>query len=251
MKLRKFAFKAVISAITVLLITVCFNSLNGNNQLLKPVVALQIRHSTPNLALNTNYYQVAGLTVEQLRKQMARLGPLDTNFGRRYNGFTKWYIHWNYNYSNSYKGCRLSNIKVKTEVTTILPKWNAPRTASLALVSDWNRYITALSGHESGHKDHAVAAGKEILQALSSLPAYSSCEQLGIVANAAGDRIIKKYNQQDISYDQITHHGATQGAVFPTVSRELSTKKEPAFQCRPTDTNPALDFSVDRACNSQ
>ena len=170
--------------------------------------------SQPITSVNTTYYSITGATGKQLREQMNQLGPIDKTEGRRYDARTDWYVRWNYRYANKGGQCKITTSTVNTDVTITLPQWNPPASASRALVKRWQRYLKALRTHEDGHKDQGLAASREILALLKRFPAQRSCPELETAANAAAQRIIKKYNQRDIDYDRKTRHGATQGAVF-------------------------------------
>jgi predicted secreted Zn-dependent protease len=76
-------------------------------------------------------------------------------------------------------------------------------------------YMAALRLHEDGHRRIAIEAGYEILQAINALPAYSSCSELELAADAVGESILEQYRRQEAVYDQNTGHGATQGVHFP------------------------------------
>ncbi len=161
---------------------------------------------------NTNY-TISGETAEQLREQMNQLGPKDSNGS--FDAFTRWYIRLKYDYETANGSCALDNIRVNVEVTFTMPQWKRDTNFEVGLVERWDRYITALQLHEDGHRDHGIAAGKDVLQVLKQQPSYPSCEELAAAANEAVKQAIVVYNQKDIEYDRETRHGATQGATFP------------------------------------
>jgi predicted secreted Zn-dependent protease len=188
----------------------------GVNPVSPHPISLNLAQRLPNptISIKKVYYSINGSTATQLRQQMNQLGPIDSNENRHYDATTKWYVRWSYRYSNTNNRCKINSINVSTEVTYTLPKWNPPQTSS-ALNQQWNRYIKALQVHESGHKDHGIAAGNEVFTTLKNLPSASSCPTLEATANNTARSIIKKYNQLDINYDAVTQHGLTQGARFP------------------------------------
>ena len=66
--------------------------------------------------------------------------------------------------------------------------------------------MTALAFHEAGH----VRNGYDGRESVASAVRSSSCSD----ANAAGDEVVKRLNEQDRRYDDLTRHGANDGAVF-------------------------------------
>jgi predicted secreted Zn-dependent protease len=163
------------------------------------------------------YYSIRGTTAAELRAQMEQRGPVDRMERRRYDARTDWMLRWSYRYVRTGNQCTLRSITSQVNVTLIYPKWQPQSNVSRSLLTDWNRYITALQVHEEGHKDHGIAAGRDIVKKLSQLPPYPSCQELGKAANALAQSISKSYNQRDVDYDSTTRHGYTQGAVFPGV----------------------------------
>lgn len=160
------------------------------------------------------YYDINGATPGDLRAQMNRLGPTDSN-GRRFDARTDWYINWHYSYEANNSECKISTVEVDVAVTFTLPHWNQPNNIAPALVEKWDKYMAALQKHENGHQDNALTSGQEILQAFKALPGYPDCDRVRQNLSATGQRIIKQANQKDLDYDAQTKHGATQGATFP------------------------------------
>jgi predicted secreted Zn-dependent protease len=146
---------------------------------------------------------------------MNQIGPVEEGTGKRFDGYTKWYVRWNYRYQNQNSRCNITSVRVRTEVTITLPQWKPSRFPAKALSDRWNRYIRALTAHEHQHKNHGIAAHREILQLLQQFPSQPSCPDLETQANAAAHKIIQKYSQKDIEYDRVTRHGAREGTVFP------------------------------------
>ncbi len=69
--------------------------------------------------------------------------------------------------------------------------------------------------HEKGHRDLAVAAAEDLTRAVADLSKAGTCTELDRkvhdLCRARMDRLLVE--QRD--YDTATHHGASQGAVFP------------------------------------
>ncbi len=171
--------------------------------------------SVPRVSLNVVYYAIQGSTAEELRSQINQNSPVDVRSSRRYAAYTEWEVSWYYRSNRKSHECSLNSPQINTAVRMTLPRWTPPANAPAPLKTQWNRYLKALRLHEEGHQQHGIKAGQEILQILKQMPTFQSCQILASTANREADQIIKKYNQQDISYDQRTKHGAMQGAVFP------------------------------------
>ncbi len=166
-----------------------------------------VKSSKPKIGLNivTNYYNIQGLTENDLRQQMNTLGPTDS-YGR-HDAYTKWDIIWS-------KPCNELPF-VRINIVFTFPKWIKPGNPDSNLDSKWTKYIEALKNHESGHQDIATGATQEIMDALYSLPFSNNCVEHNQRVINLGNEILDKYKQQEVQYDISTNHGRTQGAVFP------------------------------------
>jgi predicted secreted Zn-dependent protease len=159
-------------------------------------------------------YAIEGTTAQDLRREMNTKGPQGTG-GRRFDGYTRWYVSWRYQYKRTDGGCAIASVATNVKSTITLPQWRNEDRADSATRAQWSRYLSALDLHEQGHRRHGVDAAHEIDAAIAAMPPAGSCDALGANANALGMRILQKYQQRDLDYDRDTNHGATQGARFP------------------------------------
>jgi len=161
---------------------------------------------------NYQYYDIAGTSASQLRKQMKENGTKWPD-GRVYAAVTSWDIR--YSYDISYEGGRCSVKSVKTDVEIV---YQLPRSSSPELDPDltqlWNDYLVRLKEHEFGHKDLAVKAASEINQVLVSLQGFSSDRELDREAKRRTGEKLQRLKEMQVRYDDETRHGETQGAVL-------------------------------------
>ena len=151
------------------------------------------------------YYDISGSTASELRQSLDTLSPVDKN-GYRSDARTDWYIRW-YWIGFGLKWCALRSAVTATQIVVTLPRWDAPPDASDKLVTKWNAYMLALVEHEKGHVDLAVARFPDVAQAIQE----AACD----TADARAEAVLSELRDADLRYDHETHHGATQGAVFP------------------------------------
>jgi predicted secreted Zn-dependent protease len=168
---------------------------------------------TVQTMVNYAYYDIDGATEADIRGQITALGPRD-NFGT-WGASTRWNVDWSYPYAVGPAGCSAGPVVVQLGVTVTLPRWNTPGQAPGRLVANWQRFSAAVLDHENGHRDIALQGASELAQALAALPTAATCADFERTARATGEAVVAQYNRQQIFYDQVTHHGATQGAVFP------------------------------------
>ena len=159
-------------------------------------------------------YRISGTSEAELRREMNAKGPPGAG-GGRFDGYTRWDINWRYTYGQNGGLCHIATVTTALKILTTLPQWDDERTASDSLRKRWQQFITALTGHENGHRMHGINAAREIDRGIAALPAQTTCAAAGAAANQLGNEIIRKYNELDLDYDRKTGHGLTQGTRFP------------------------------------
>jgi predicted secreted Zn-dependent protease len=167
----------------------------------------------PLLRMHTSYYYVNGPSASVLAAQIDRNGPPGAD-GKRYAGKTKWDVQWKFRHEQHGATCSMKEVAVAIGVAQTLPKWRNEAKGAAALKTRWQQFVDALKRHEDGHKDHGLAAGKEIQAALLSAKPVSNCEDLAAAANSVAEAIVTKYQKLDQDYDRKTDHGRSQGATL-------------------------------------
>jgi predicted secreted Zn-dependent protease len=159
-------------------------------------------------------YDVGGATPPDVRVYLNRHGPFDAQ-GRRFDGYTRWYVRWRYLYKSVPEGCAIASVVTSADIAITLPRLSADSQASDELKKSFADYVEKLRVHEEGHAQNAIDTAKRIDDGIAALPPEATCERLGQVANELGYALIKEANQADLDYDARTQHGRTQGVQFP------------------------------------
>jgi predicted secreted Zn-dependent protease len=163
---------------------------------------------------SVRWYDVAGASESAVRVSLSERGPLD-HTGARHDAFTEWYLSWHLTFLVSEPGCATGPVSTSMHVRVTLPRWQPPSMAAPELVARWRTYLDALAWHELGHRERGLEAAAAIEAELPLLEPRASCEETEQLANQAAHQIIERFRQADRDYDEVTQHGATQGAVFP------------------------------------
>lgn len=192
-----------------LIIALCIFSLSFN----------VLANTAPNdsIKIIDKYYDIEGRTADELRAAMNMKRP---NIDKHpYDAVTLWHIDWSYKTTNlPISGfCKLYDVAVKTTITKMYPRWIHQGSDTEKLRIKWENYrFILVEIHEKEHVQNGIAAGNEIERMLISIPAViASCSEIIKIANREANRIIKQHADWDDQYDKDTHHGITQGAVFP------------------------------------
>ena len=192
------------------------------------------------------YYDVHGRTAAELRADMRKLGPkID---GSTFVGETRSPMRWTWRTESTGAGsCAIRDVSVFVNAQITLPRWTPPTDAEPSLVTEWNRFLSALETHEAGHKDISAKAGKAIIDRLRGLSAV--CSMLGTRANDVARDIVNRASEEQRAYDAITRHGLTQGTAFGQ-GRYLANATDPLVLLvspRVGTVRGALPVTLDRA----
>lgn len=167
----------------------------------------------PLVRMHTSYYYVDGPSATILAAQIDQNGPTGAD-GKRYAGKTKWDVQWKFRHEQRGVTCSMTEVAVAIGIAQTLPKWRGEAKGAASLKTRWQTFVDALKRHEDGHKDHGLAAGREIEAALLAAKPASNCEELAMAANSTAEAIVKKFQKLDQDYDRKTDHGGSQGATL-------------------------------------
>jgi predicted secreted Zn-dependent protease len=166
----------------------------------------QVRVTTVN-----QFYDVDGTDLRSVLASIRQHGPHDADGA--WAASTSWTFTWAYRPTLS-DGCRVESATVDLHLTFTYPHWATSDTLVQPAADDWTRYMTNVETHEAGHAQIAQAAAADLAQALETVPAQASCDDLtGVVDTAARDHLARHARSQ-LEYDRETLHGVAQGATL-------------------------------------
>ena len=168
-----------------------------------------VSHAEPEVTTETNYYDIQGRTVEELRNQMRQKSHHSDGFAH-----TDWNIRWNYVSESVSGGYRISDLHVTMSVLYNYPRWTDEGSAPWGVQGQWKKFMKALEAHEKGHGEIAMQAVHAVEKSLASLPPVADGRQLNWKAQAAAQQTLSEYQRKEIDYDRTTEHGMKRGAVL-------------------------------------
>jgi predicted secreted Zn-dependent protease len=165
-----------------------------------------------SVATKTNYYDVAGLTMTELKGAMEHWAASNSPDGYWAGTRFRWDAHWDYHLRGK---CRLTAATVSVRTVMTLPRWSIPADAPAYVVTRWKRFIEALTLHEGGHVAQGIRTANEIVSALKTVPGKATCKRLVSALQRTFEDSKALGEARNTEYDRVTDHGRTQGAVFP------------------------------------
>jgi len=158
--------------------------------------------------LDWQHYPVRISEGETLAQALDRSSPIRQR-GLVFHATTDWQVQWRFWWRDDSDGCVIEQVNTEVEVQIQLPELIAGTDAQRAEFAD---YLSALTEHEEGHQQLALAAGEAIDLALRRFPVAGTCDALETDANALGQQILQRFQEREFDYDRRTNHGQTQGA---------------------------------------
>lgn len=120
----------------------------------------------------------------------------------------EWRIKWRE--ADGY--CRLTDVTFDIDTTVTLPEWVDVDRASVQARQEWQRFMTALEGHEEGHVEINIKGVTDMKTAMLAMEKASTCDDLLAGAREISSDYGEQIKQAHLDYDRDTQHGATQGA---------------------------------------
>ena len=154
------------------------------------------------------YYDVSAASLSELRRMMAQLGPRWE--GRSYQAVTESRFQWAF--LTDHTGpqlCEPSRVRVTVATTMTFPRWNPSAEPDSATLEWWHQLNAGLMEHERGHAQLSVKTAGSIARTLEDMSAVP-CDELRLRVSNAGQKHIELERREQIEYDRVTRHGATQ-----------------------------------------
>jgi predicted secreted Zn-dependent protease len=178
------------------------------------LISISITEAKPAVNTNINYYTVTGKTIDEIANSLNTQTPIIYQ-GKKYHANTAWNVKWRFYWQESNNSCQITSVNTSVDVKFTMPKLVTYSSLNTAVKNKWDKYYSALINHENGHKNFGIQAANKIEKAILEMGKKNTCSELEKTANNIGYQIIKEDALQEKKYDEITNHGAKDGAIFP------------------------------------
>lgn len=151
-------------------------------------------------------YPVSGRSARAIRQSINEGRP-QLPQGEPFDARTTWryQVRW---MNRSARGCDPATVEVETSIVVILPELTSRDQLDRRERESWDRYFTALVGHEHNHVRIAVAGADQLR---THMRAAHDCAAM----QAANARINAAVRAASEAYDENTRHGRSEGATYP------------------------------------
>jgi predicted secreted Zn-dependent protease len=185
-----------------------------------PPSALDLANAQPGLTQTVDapsQYQIYGYSSSQIESQIRQCAPnvSSTAASAEFAAETEYRLNWQYDVVVNGAGqCSLSNVKVGSHISMVVPLWRPSQYAAAGLAQQWQSFATGLLTHEDGHVVIDKQYAATLLADLQAFPA-TDCSSIGQLVTYLVNADVGVLNQANDNYDAATNHGATQGAILP------------------------------------
>jgi predicted secreted Zn-dependent protease len=169
---------------------------------------------TVRIATISRRYSISGYSQIDLEAQMRSLGPTDIASGSHWYALTEPTFDWDYEPSCAEQGCGTGPVVILLTVRYTLPEWITAEGGDQALRDQWAAFSAALTLHEQGHGDRAVACAWRLGEAFAALASAATVDDLDWSVRVASDSVFANCREEQSRYENETDHGRTQGVVW-------------------------------------
>jgi predicted secreted Zn-dependent protease len=142
------------------------------------------------LNADVKFYQLTGITLEDLQKDAAQKAPVDAATGHRVWSKTAWSAAWNYWTRQEAESCRIDVVSVRLKIATQMPEWREPKEVAAEDHCRWQAFAKTLRQKEDARTAHALARGRDLERAILALPARPRCEGFAADVAALGQKLV-------------------------------------------------------------
>jgi predicted secreted Zn-dependent protease len=163
----------------------------------------------PSASLRNEYYDVRGVTEEELRREIAAKGPEG-----RWWGTANTRIGYEVTMKPAPEGCAVDKVHANADSTMRLPRWVNRFEAPVAVQQGFDNAFRSLELHERGHVAISLDTAKELERTLREIPPAPTCKAIEAEAERRGRELGQRERQRQVTYDNETHHGVTQWTPY-------------------------------------
>jgi predicted secreted Zn-dependent protease len=125
----------------------------------------------------TSYYDVQGLTTEDIFRYIEANGPTLED-GTRGSGITS--VVWAYNWTGSEDGggCKIDSMTIHADIAVLLPRHASDAALPEGLRDHWKDYEEGVAVHEQRHVDIYLDGAEDIRTVMSEIGRQDDCQTL-------------------------------------------------------------------------
>ena len=162
----------------------------------------------PSTSMQTVYYDVSGVTINEVRRDIARKGP------EGFWGTAATKIAYNVTTKPTPSGCVVDTIKTSADATVRLPRWRNRHEATVETQQQVDVAFRSLDLHERGHVQISLNAARQIERTVREVPPGPTCQAVADEASRRAEAVLASSSREQQLYDSETDHGVNQYSPY-------------------------------------
>ncbi len=155
-----------------------------------------------SLSKTYSYFNIGGLTLTEIEKELERRGPKLSGTGKRHPGATRMEFNTRLGYRERNGRCAITEARVTVKADVILPRWRQ-RGAESDVRLIWETLSSDIKRHEESHVIIARNYARELEDALKAVRPERTCDQTAAKAKQVNDRILARHDAAQDEFDRI------------------------------------------------
>lgn len=169
-----------------------------------PPVLLPLQASAETIVHKSiSYFTIGGKTAADLDRELQRNGPMLKTTGARHPGATRIRFGGDVTYVQQGSRCRVAKARVTVTTKILLPRWKNRRAANPKLALLWDTLAADIRRHEDRHAEIARLHARQMEEALTRLPAESTCAAVQKRVSVISAESIVEHDKDQARFDRV------------------------------------------------
>ena len=159
--------------------------------------------AAPVITKTYSYFNVGGLTADDLDKELEKRGPLTRSTGHRHPGATEIKFGGDVTYVEKNGRCTVGGTRVTLRTHIILPRWTNRKKAPADLGFIWDTLSSDIKRHEERHAEIARTYARRLERELLGLKPTRTCNALETDVADVTRRVLANHDRDQQRFDQV------------------------------------------------
>ena len=183
---------------------------------------------------NTEFYDLNASNPDELRKAILENAPTNADSGRHSISKMSYGVDWNLDTIQENGECKLLGVKVVTNITMLMPRWNGVANMGIDAQRAWSDYLSSVASYGERHNKIMEGVSRQIAERIRFVKKRALCSDLIADVNQIGTVMLSDARDRVKRYRSETGAGRQMGVRLPVFAdSDLATNQEMAVALNP------------------
>ena len=135
---------------------------------------------------NTEFYDLNASNPDELRKAILENAPTNADSGRHSISKMSYGVDWNLDTIQENGECKLLGVKVVTNITMLMPRWNGVANMGIDAQRAWSDYLSSVASYGERHNKIMEGVSRQIAERIRFVKKRALCSDLIADVNQIG-----------------------------------------------------------------